>query len=131
MDSSHLALFLNSTLATISVPDVQGIFLSIEAHMVCKNALSNIYFELGEFHELCDCLAHSLAHSWRTPFKADAHCKFGSICSLYCNAVFTIHPIAIPFLWNSSEEEMDFLQFLKEVIHFYWISVEHIRCKVR
>lgn len=22
------------------------------AHMACKNAISNIYFELGEFHEL-------------------------------------------------------------------------------
>lgn len=64
------------------------------AHMVWKNAISNIYFELGEFHELCNCFLSF------EPMAKDAQQIWFNLVS-YCAAMFTIYSISILNLWES------------------------------
>ena len=64
------------------------------AHMACKNAISNIYFELGEFHELCDCFFSVLVEPHFLT-KKDAQQIWLNLV-LYCAAMFTIYSISIP-----------------------------------
>lgn len=88
--------------------------------MVCKNALSNIYFKLGEFHELkkSDCLLALLEPL--ALLQADAHSKFGSIQFILRYNVYNLFNSNPVFLENIEKlAKRKWISFnFKTVVHF-------------